>query len=178
MFTGQTNPLIGIQAVDSTGAGKTPYFVQAVASDDSLYIGPTSASALRFNSIGEMYSPRGLTVAAVTANSFVFELPESGEQMEAHVYSEEDDEGFINDYVDIDFAGTTYAKFIYYAEDGSTYLNVTKPVQFDQQIYTPQLFEGGKSLQYKYAAKSHKHSMNYSYNKDTRILTITANDLV
>ena len=62
MFTGQTNPLIGLQAVDANNNLKTPYFIQSVASDDKLYIGPTSAKALSFDSEGNMISPANLSV--------------------------------------------------------------------------------------------------------------------
>lgn len=62
MFTGQTNPLIGVQAIGDDGTAKTPYYVQAVAGDDKLYIGPTSTKALTFNTDGNMESPANLTI--------------------------------------------------------------------------------------------------------------------
>lgn len=62
MCTGQTNPLIGVRAVDDNGNYKTPYFIQATASDDKLYIGPTSTNALAFDASGNMTSPANLTV--------------------------------------------------------------------------------------------------------------------
>lgn len=62
MFTGQTNPLIGVQAIAADGAAKTPYYVQTVASDDKLYIGPTSTKALMFDNNGNMESPANLTI--------------------------------------------------------------------------------------------------------------------
>lgn len=63
MFTGQSNPLIGLQSTDDSGNGKTPYYVQTVASDDKLYIGPTSTKALTFDSDGNMASPASLSIA-------------------------------------------------------------------------------------------------------------------
>ena len=70
MFTGSTNPLIGVQAIDSSGNKKTPYYVQSVASDDSLYIGPTSAKALKFDTNGNMLSPATLTIGGdITGSS-------------------------------------------------------------------------------------------------------------
>lgn len=63
MFTGQSNPLIGVQSTDSSGTGKTPYYIQTVASDDKLYIGPTSAKALNFDSNGNMSSPANLSIS-------------------------------------------------------------------------------------------------------------------
>ncbi len=65
MFTGQANPLIGVQAVSSDGTKKTPYYFQAVASDDCLYLGPTSSSALKFDSSGNMTSPATLTLSGL-----------------------------------------------------------------------------------------------------------------
>jgi hypothetical protein len=62
MFTGQTNPLIGVQAVASDGTAKTPYYVQAIASNDTLCIGPTSAKALKLDTNGNMTSSATLTV--------------------------------------------------------------------------------------------------------------------
>ena len=63
MLTGSTNPLIGVQSVDASGNAKTPYYVQTVAGDDKLYIGPTSAKALSFDSNGNMSSPSNLQIA-------------------------------------------------------------------------------------------------------------------
>ena len=62
MFTGQTNPLIGVQAIDSSGTAKTPYYLQAIAGNDSFCIGPTSSKALTFDSNGNMTSPANLTI--------------------------------------------------------------------------------------------------------------------
>lgn len=59
MMTGNTNPVIGIQA--SNGATKyTPYYIQSVASDDKMFIGPTKA--LSFDSEGNMESPANLSI--------------------------------------------------------------------------------------------------------------------
>lgn len=63
MFTGQTNPLIGVQAISSSGETKTPYYMQTIASDDSLCIGPTSSKALKFDKDGNMQSPANLTIS-------------------------------------------------------------------------------------------------------------------
>ena len=62
MFTGQTNPLIGVQAISNEGELKTPYYIQTVAGDDCLYIGPTSTKALKFDADGNMSSPSNLTI--------------------------------------------------------------------------------------------------------------------
>lgn len=62
MFTGQTNPLIGVQAIDNEGNTKTPYYIQSVAGDDKLYIGPTSTKALSFDTNGNMTSPANLSI--------------------------------------------------------------------------------------------------------------------
>ena len=62
MFTGQTNPLIGVQAIAADGTVKTPYYIQAIAGDDSFCIGPTSAKALSFDADGNMTSPVNLTI--------------------------------------------------------------------------------------------------------------------
>ena len=62
MLTGSTNPLIGVQSVDASGNAKTPYYVQTVAGDDKLYIGPTSAKALSFDANGNMSSPSNLQI--------------------------------------------------------------------------------------------------------------------
>ena len=63
MFTGQGNPLIGVQAVDSSGAAKTPWYLQAMANNDSFCIGPTSSKALTFDTNGNMTSPANLTIS-------------------------------------------------------------------------------------------------------------------
>lgn len=61
MMTGNTNPVIGIQA--SNGATKyTPYYIQSVASDDKMFIGPTSTKALSFDKDGNMESPANLSI--------------------------------------------------------------------------------------------------------------------
>lgn len=62
MMTGNTNPLIGVQATDANGTKKTPYFIQSVAGDDKLYIGPTSTKALSFDDEGNMASPSNLSI--------------------------------------------------------------------------------------------------------------------
>ena len=62
MFTGQSNPLIGIQAIAADGTAKTPFYVQAIASDDTMCIGPTSTRALKFDSNGNMTSPANLSI--------------------------------------------------------------------------------------------------------------------
>lgn len=62
VLTGSTNPLIGVQSVDASGNAKTPYYVQTVAGDDKLYIGPTSAKALSFDADGNMSSPSNLDI--------------------------------------------------------------------------------------------------------------------
>ena len=64
MFTGQSNPLIGLQAIDNSGAAKTPWYVQAIAGNDTLCIGPTSSRALTFDTDGNMTSPANLTLSA------------------------------------------------------------------------------------------------------------------
>ena len=63
MFTGQTNPLIGVQAVDGSGNAKTPYYIQALASDDCLYIGPTSTVATKFDGSGNLTTPATITAS-------------------------------------------------------------------------------------------------------------------
>lgn len=65
MFTGQVNPLIGLQAIDSAGNVMTPYYLQTLAGDDSLYIGPTSSKALKMDSNGNMTSPANLTIGGI-----------------------------------------------------------------------------------------------------------------
>ena len=65
MFTGQANPLIGLQAINSAGNVMTPYYLQALASDDSLYIGPTSSKALKMDGNGNMTSPANLTIGGI-----------------------------------------------------------------------------------------------------------------
>ena len=43
----------------------TPYYLQALASDDSLYIGPTSSKALKMDGNGNMTSPANLTIGGI-----------------------------------------------------------------------------------------------------------------
>lgn len=62
MFTGTTNPLIGVQSIAVDGTIKTPYYIQTVAGDNKLYIGPTSSKALVFDSDGNMSSPANLSI--------------------------------------------------------------------------------------------------------------------
>lgn len=61
MVTGNTNPLIGLQAIDSSGNPLTPYYFQVT--NDTMYLGPTSTKALAFDSSGNTTIPAALTVA-------------------------------------------------------------------------------------------------------------------
>lgn len=61
MVTGNTNPLIGLQAIDASGNQLTPYYFQV--SNDKMYLGPTSTKALVFDSSGNTTIPATLTVA-------------------------------------------------------------------------------------------------------------------
>ncbi len=61
MVTGNNNPLIGVQAVDSDGTKKTPYYFQVA--NDILYLGPTSTKALAFDKDGKISTPETLSVA-------------------------------------------------------------------------------------------------------------------
>ena len=60
MLTGVGNPLVGLQAVDSSGNQLTPYYFQVA--NDIMYVGPTSAKALAFDSSGNVTTPGALTV--------------------------------------------------------------------------------------------------------------------
>lgn len=60
MVTGNTNPLIGLQAIDARGNQLTPYYFQV--SNDVMYLGPTSSRALAFDSNGNTTIPASLTV--------------------------------------------------------------------------------------------------------------------
>lgn len=152
MFTGQSNPLIGVQAVDASGTAKTAYFIQSVASDDCLYIGPTSTKALKFNPDGNMYSPANLEVGGeltVDSDFTVF----------GSCYFEGND---LHDVAYLETSELTASSINCYALDVNN---------------TDGIWENGAYLKNKYAAKSHKHSMAYNYNSSTGILTITATDL-
>jgi hypothetical protein len=61
MITGNTNPLIGLQALDSSGNQLTPYYFQV--SNDVMYLGPTSAKALSFDRDGNTNIPAALSVS-------------------------------------------------------------------------------------------------------------------
>lgn len=61
MLTGQTNPLIGIQATDASGNQLTPYYFQVA--NDVMYLGPTSTKALSFDKDGKTAMPAELSVA-------------------------------------------------------------------------------------------------------------------
>lgn len=73
MITGHTNPLIGLQAIDGSGNQLTPYYFQV--SNNVMYIGPTSAKALAFDSNGNTTIPANLNVSGtVTATKFIGNL--------------------------------------------------------------------------------------------------------
>lgn len=63
MFTGQSNPLIGLQAMDDAGTPGTPWYFQAIHSNDTLCIGPTSSKALTFDTEGNMTTPAQMQAA-------------------------------------------------------------------------------------------------------------------
>lgn len=60
MITGNTNPLVGLQAIDGGGNQLTPYYIQV--SNDVLYLGPTSSMALSFDRSGNAVSPANLSI--------------------------------------------------------------------------------------------------------------------
>lgn len=61
ILTGQTNPLIGLQATVD-GKQLDPYYIQAL-SDGTMCLGPTAAKALSFDSDGNMSSPANLSMS-------------------------------------------------------------------------------------------------------------------
>lgn len=63
MLTGQANPLIGVQAIDSAGTPATPWYIQAIQDNDTLCIGPTFSKALTFDTNGNMTTPAQMTAA-------------------------------------------------------------------------------------------------------------------
>jgi hypothetical protein len=62
MFTGQANPLIGLQAMNGAGNTGTPWYVQAIYNNDTLCIGPSS-NALTFDTNGNMKTPAQMQAA-------------------------------------------------------------------------------------------------------------------
>lgn len=86
MVTGNTNPLIGLQAIDANGVQLTPYYLQV--SDNILYLGPTSSKALTFDSEGNISTPAKITVggdtglnitsSGIAAYNYSFSLNNSG----------------------------------------------------------------------------------------------------
>lgn len=60
MVTGNTNPLIGLQAIDASGNQLTPYYFQVA--NNVMYLGPTSSKALSFDSNGNVRIPAQLIV--------------------------------------------------------------------------------------------------------------------
>lgn len=61
MITGNTNPLVGLQAIDGSGNQLTPYYLQVF--ENKLYLGPTSTKAMSFDSNGNASMPSSLTVS-------------------------------------------------------------------------------------------------------------------
>lgn len=67
MLTGNTNPLIGLQAIDADGNKLTPYYFQVT--NNMMYLGPTSSKALSLDSNGNTSIPANLTVTGtITGN--------------------------------------------------------------------------------------------------------------
>lgn len=60
MITGQSNPLIGLQATDANGNKLSPYYFQV--DNDIMYLGPTSSKALSFDRNGNVSIPATLSV--------------------------------------------------------------------------------------------------------------------
>ena len=62
ILTGHTNPLFGLQAT-----GGTNFYLQAT--NDKLYLGPTSSNALTFDSTGVASFPKTLSITGLTTAS-------------------------------------------------------------------------------------------------------------
>ena len=69
MVTGNTNPLIGLQAINSSETQLTPYYLQVI--NDVLMLGSTSAKATSWDANGNMTVQGNASISgALTANSF------------------------------------------------------------------------------------------------------------
>ena len=150
MFTGSTNPLIGVQAIDSSGNKKTPYYVQSVASDDSLYIGPTSAKALKFDTNGNMSSSATLTIGGDITGSTNLNITgkitgTGGMHISGRYDGSGDDEGIVvgpaaNNYAGLTLGSPSGVRSVFYLlpsteahravwryNNGSASYNITHP---------------------------------------------------